>query len=57
MKIEFYKKNVYGKELFYVKDEELAIKFHKLLHTVTIQESDMKILSDVFNVEFIQVLN
>lgn len=56
MKIEFYTKNVYGNELMYVKDVELAAKLSRLIGTLTVQESQMKLISDLFDAEWEEVL-
>lgn len=56
MKIDFYRKNVYGNELMYVKDAELAPKLSRLIGTLTISESQMKLISDLFDAEWVEAL-
>lgn len=56
MKIEFYTKNVYGNEMMYVKDTELAPKLSRLIGTLTVSESQMNLISDLFDAEWVEVL-
>ena len=58
MKIEFYKKNVYGNELMYLKNQEGATEqaILKLINQKSITEQQMKQFA-VLGVEFVQVLN
>lgn len=58
MKIEFYKKNVYGNELMYLKDELQADWMSRILGgQKTISSSQMELFTALFGVTFIQVLN
>lgn len=56
MIIEFYTKNVFGNEKMYVKDSELAPKLSRLIGTLTISDSQMKLISDLFDAEWEEVL-
>lgn len=56
MKIEYYKKNIYGNELMYIKDEVIAKNLTALLGTKSILSFQMNRLSALFGVEWIQVL-
>lgn len=55
MNIEYYKKNVYGKELLYIKDESLAKAIEKLTGKKTIDKDAIEALKRI-EVKFIQVL-
>lgn len=56
MEITYYRKSVYGNELMYVADKELGIKLSRLIGTLTISESQMKLISDLFDAEWKEVL-
>lgn len=56
MTIEYYTKNVYGNDLMYVKDAELAAKLSRLINTLTVSESQMKLISELFDVQWVEVL-
>lgn len=55
--IEYYKKSVYGNDMLYFKDQRQADLFRGLTGRKTISQGDIKILSELFNCQFIQVLN
>ena len=55
MKIEYYIKNVYGKELIYVKDEELKTIISNLIGKQTINDFDIKNFEKL-GIEFVEVL-
>ena len=55
--ISYYKKNVYGTDLLYIKDEALAKTLQKLIGTKTISPIQMALISELFEVDFVQVLN
>lgn len=55
MQIEYIKKNVYGLENIYVKDQKIAEYIRILTHKKTISPSDMKAL-EFLGCEFIQVI-
>lgn len=44
MNIEFYRKDVYGNELMYVKDDEIGSDIAILTGRITITEQDIRIL-------------
>jgi hypothetical protein len=54
--IEYYTKNVYGQELMYILDSDMATYFQALTGKKTINETDMHLLSKMFGVEFKEVL-
>ena len=47
MIIEYYKKNVYGNELFYVKDSKQAMLLFILTGRKTINEKDIDVLGEL----------
>jgi hypothetical protein len=47
MKIQYYKKNVYGREHSYIKDEKTAKAFTKLTGKKTLDDRDMETLKDL----------
>ena len=55
MKIEYYKKNVYGNEHIYIKDKEISAIVHQLTAKKTINEADITAL-EALGHEFVQVL-
>lgn len=54
MQIEYYKKQVYGNDMLYIKDPAVAAQISSLTGQKTIS---MHVISTLFKVEFIQVLN
>lgn len=56
MKIEYYTKNVYGKDLMYVEDSYTAAKLGRLLGTKTVDKDQMASISELFGVEWEEVL-
>lgn len=55
MTIEYYKKNVYGNELMYIKDTKIAQIFLRLTGKKTIDKMAMDALKELGH-KFIQVL-
>ena len=55
MTINFYTKNVYGNDLFYIADPKQAENIRKLTKRKTIDQSDMKAL-ETLGVKFNQIL-
>lgn len=55
--IEFYKKEVYGNPLFYIKDSVMAAHFRKLTGKKTITKYEMHELTALTGVTFTQVMN
>jgi len=55
MTIEYYKKDVYGKTLLYIKDPGTAKNIYLLTGKKTIDEIDMDVLS-ILGCKFVQVL-
>lgn len=55
MEIEYYKKHVYGKELWYIKDPKTAELIRRLTGAKTFGPSLIEILGE-FGVKFKQVL-
>lgn len=55
--INYYKKSVYGKDMLYLADERQADLFRGLTGRKTITAGDMKIMAELFNCQFIQVMN
>lgn len=53
--IEYYRKNVYGNELLYVKDQKTAVAIQELTGKVTIDARDMKCL-EYLGHSFVEVL-
>lgn len=56
MTIQYYEKNVYGLPKNYIIDEGKAYLFKQLTGRITVDKSDMEILSKLAGVEFEQVL-
>jgi hypothetical protein len=56
MTIHYYKKNVFGKDIMYFKDEGLARVWKTLTGRKTIDTADMELLESI-GANFIQVLN
>lgn len=56
MKIEYYRKDVYGSPLNYVKNELLGKKLARLIGTKTVNQSQMNELTELFDIEWVQVL-
>ncbi len=56
MNINFYRKNVYGVQNIYIADPDIAIGIRRLTGKKTVDTSDMGILSDLFKVEFTEVI-
>lgn len=56
MKIEYYTKNVYGIDKMYVCNPEFASRLSGLLGTITINHEQMRSLSDLFGVEWDEVI-
>lgn len=56
MTIEYYKKNVYGKEVLYIKDSEQARLVTKITGKKTIDDIDLVTFYKL-GVTFVQVMN
>lgn len=56
MKIEYYTKNVYGNDKMYILDAYIASKLGRLLGTITINEDQMASLSELFSIEWVEVI-
>lgn len=56
MKIEFYTKNVYGNDLMYIVDAYIAAKLGRLLGTKTVDEDQKASLSELFGIEWVEVI-
>jgi hypothetical protein len=58
VRIEFYRKNVYGTTLEYVKDPDKAILLQRLTGKKTITEDIRRFVSELseFKVEFVEVI-
>lgn len=56
MTIEYYRKNVYGNTLRYILDANQSIQWYRVSGRKTIDEGDMKTLSDLTGVTFKEVL-
>lgn len=56
MKIEFYTKNVYGTDKMYVLDAYIGSKLGRLLGTITINEDQQASISELFGVEWVEVI-
>lgn len=53
--LEYYKKNVYGNPTIYLADDDLRTMWGQLSGKVTIDKSDMELLTSMFGVTFVQV--
>lgn len=56
MKIDWYERDVYGQSLRYVEDAYIAGKLGRLIGTKTVSEGQMASISELFGVEWEQVL-
>jgi hypothetical protein len=55
MKIEYYFKNVFGHEMIYIKDQEIAARITAMTNRLTINKTDIKALGFLGH-EMIEVL-
>lgn len=56
MKIQFFRKQVYGKTYFYIKDETVGNIWQKLTGQKTINQEDIILCGQLFGAEFEEVL-
>lgn len=54
--IEYYRKSVYGNELMYVSDPQLANTLTRLIGTVSINQEQMSLMTSLFGTEWKEVI-
>lgn len=54
--LEFYRKDIYGKRMFYLADQQQATRWNSLTGRKTITPAEMNVIGQLFGTNFVEVI-